>query len=118
MGKIETITIGVGVKSVAEATKWYTELLGDIEVVEPAPGTVELQLSENTWLQLDDTGYLAVGGGSSIVRFSTDNIEAAHKAVKVIASDVDEIETVEGVISYFDFKDPNGNRLSYYQMMM
>ena len=117
MGNIETITIGIGVGNVTKATEWYKKLLGDVEVVEPAPGTVELQLSESTWLQFDDTGYLKVGGGSAIVRLSTKDIEITYKTVKSLASDVDDVETVEGVIRYFDFKDPSGNRLSYYQML-
>ena len=115
--KVESVAIGVAVKSVKEATVWYKSLLGDVEMMEPDPGTVELQLAGNTWLQLDDTGYLKIGGGSTIIRLSTEDIEAAHEAVKSIASDVEDIKTVEGVIRYFDFKDPDGNRLSYYQMM-
>ena len=117
MAKIESVTIGIAVKNVEEATLWYKELLGDLETMEPAPGTVELQLTESAWLQLDDTGYLEIGGGSSIVRLATDDIEAAHQAAKKLSSDVENIETVEGAVKYFDFKDPSGNRLSYYQMI-
>jgi catechol 2,3-dioxygenase-like lactoylglutathione lyase family enzyme len=112
--KIESVTIGIAVSDVTEATRWYKNLLGDVETMEPAPGTVELQLSESTWLQLDDTGYLEVGG--SIVRFETKGIEAIHKVVKNLVADVGDIEVVEGVIQYFDFKDPAGNKLSFYQL--
>jgi lactoylglutathione lyase len=113
--KIESIAIGIAVKDVKEATRWYRTLLGDVEAMEPAPGTVELRLTESTWLQLDDTGYLEVGG--SIVRLETKDIDATHKVVKSLAPDVADIELVEGVIRYFDFKDPAGNRLSYYQLI-
>jgi lactoylglutathione lyase len=115
--KIQSVTIGIGVKDVKEATQWYKTLLGDVETIEPAPGTVELQLTENTWLQLDDTGYFELGGGSSIVRLQTNNIDAEHQVVKKLAADTGDIEVVEGVVKYFDFKDPEGNRLSYYQMV-
>ncbi len=118
MSNIETITIGIGVKNVAESVEWYKKLLGEVKVVEPTPGTIELQLNESIWLQLDDTGYLEVGGGSAIIRLSKEDIEATHENVRSLASDVDNIETVEGVISYFDFKDPDGNRLSYYKMVI
>jgi catechol 2,3-dioxygenase-like lactoylglutathione lyase family enzyme len=117
MNSIETVTIGLGVKSTSAAVAWYQKLLGNVEVLEPAPGTVELRLNAKTWLQLDDTGYLAVGGGSTIVRFSTDDVERSHQFVKTIAFKVSDIETVDGVIRYFDFEDPSGNRLSYYQLM-
>jgi lactoylglutathione lyase len=114
--KIKTITIGIGVSHVTEATRWYQTLLGNVEMVEPAPGTIELQLTENVWLQLDDTGYLEEGGGSSIIRLETDDIEAKHQIVKRLVPNLGAIEVVEGVIRYFDFNDPSGNRLSYYQM--
>jgi lactoylglutathione lyase len=112
---IENITIGIAVKDVKEAARWYKALLGDVETMEPAPGTMELQLTGNTWLQLDDTGYLEVGG--SIIRLETKDIDAMHKIVKKLMPDTGDIELVEGVIRYFDFKDPAGNRLSYYQLM-
>lgn len=113
--KIENITIGIAVKDVKEAARWYKVLLGDVETMEPASGTIELQLTGNTWLQLDDTGYLEVGG--SIIRLETKDMDAMHKIVKKLMPDTGDIELVEGVIRYFDFKDPAGNRLSYYQLM-
>lgn len=115
--KIESITIGIGVRNAAEAADWYRSLLGDIEILEPAPGTVEMKLTENAWLQLDDTGYLSIGGGSSIVRLGTEDIDAAHERAKGLAAHVEDIVTVEGVVKYFDFKDPSGNRLSYIQLL-
>lgn len=115
--KIVGVTVGIGVKNVKEAAAWYKSLLGDVETMEPDPGTIELKLTDNTWLQLDDTGYLEVGGGSSIIRLETEDIEAAHEQAKKLSSDVDDIVIVEGVVKYFDFKDPSGNRLSYVQLI-
>lgn len=115
--KIEGITIGIAVKNVEEATQWYKSLLGDVETMEPAPGVIELQLTDNTWLQLDDTGYLNLGGASSVVRFETKDIDAAHKRATKLTADIEDIVSVEGVVKYFDFKDPVGNRLSYVQLL-
>ena len=115
INKIKSVTIGIAVKDVTEGARWYKTLLGDVETMEPAPGTIELQLTENIWLQLDDTGYLEVGG--SIIRLETKDIDAMHKIAKNLTPDVSDIELVEGVIRYFDFKDPAGNRLSYYQLI-
>jgi lactoylglutathione lyase len=112
---IENITIGIAVKDVEQATRWYKNLLGNVETMEPAPGVMELQLTENTWLQLDNTGDLKVGG--SIIRLETKDIDSIHTIVKKLMPDVGDIELVEGVIRYFDFKDLAGNRLSYYQLI-
>jgi lactoylglutathione lyase len=115
--KITSVTVGIAVKNVKEASRWYKSLLGDVEVMEPDPGTIELKLTDDAWLQLDDTGYLKLGGGSTIIRLQTNDIEAAHKLAKELTSDVEDIVVVEGVLKYFDFKDPSGNRLSYIQLM-
>lgn len=95
--------------------RWSQSLLGDLETTEVAPGAAELKLCDNIWIQLDDTGYLEVGGGSAILRFETDDIEADNLTVKALSDEVEEIEEAGGVVRYFDFKDPYGNRLSYYQ---
>jgi lactoylglutathione lyase len=115
--EIVGITIGIGVQDVAQATEWYRCLLGDVETMEPAPGTIELKLTDDSWLQLDDTGYLAPGGESSIIRLETKDIESAHKRAKELGTNAGDIEAVEGVVKYFDFKDPTGNRLSYVELM-
>ena len=116
--KIKSITIGIAVKDVKEATNWYKSLLGEnIEIMEPAPGVIELKLTDDVWLQFDDTGYLKLGGESSITRLETKDIEAAHMMTKKLVSDAEDIVTVEGVVKYFDFKDPWSNRLSYVQLM-
>lgn len=114
---IKGVTIALGVKNAYEAMNWYKDFIGDVEVMEPVPGLFEIRLHENTWLQFDDTGYLEIGGGSTIVRFETENIEIAHDQIKKLTSDVEEIIIVEGVVKYFDFKDPNGNRLSFVQVV-
>ena len=116
--QIRGITIGIAVKDVMEAAAWYRSLLGEnIEVMEPAPGTVELKLSNNTWLQLDDIGYLKLGGESSVIRLEKEDIESSYNLVKNLVSDVGDIVNIEGVVKYFDFKDPWSNRLSFVQLM-
>ncbi|NJL53975.1 hypothetical protein HC928_01635 [bacterium] len=75
---------------VTEATPIVQQMVaavkgGDVTTMEPAPGTIELQLSENAWLQLDDSGDLKVGG--SIIRLETDDIEAIHTKVKALKPD-------------------------------
>lgn len=114
---IDSVTIGVAVKNLKEAMKWYKSLLGDVELIEPAPGIIELKLADNVWLQLNDTGYLERDCISSIVRLETKDIDSAFEWVKKLTTDVENIITVEGAVKYFDFRDPSGNRLSYYQLL-
>lgn len=114
---IKSVSIGIGVKDASEALNWYKQLLGDVEIMEPVPGLFEIKLGDALWLQLDDTGYLEIGGGSTIIRFETDDIETAYKKVIEVGFDVEPVSIVEGVVKYFDFKDLYGNRLSYVQIL-
>jgi len=47
----------------------------------------------------------------------TNDIDGAHKLVKKLTVDVEDIVMFEGVVKYFDFKDIAGNRLSYVQLL-
>lgn len=113
----KSITIGIGVSNAESALKWYTSLLGELEVLEPVPGMFELKLTETTWLQLDDTGYLEPGGKSTVIRFETTDIEASFVKAKSLAVKIENINVVEGLVKYFDFEDPSGNRLSFVELL-
>lgn len=114
--RIKGVTIGIGVHNSVQALEWYKTLLGDIEVMEPVSGVFEIKLTDTTWLQFDDTGYMNVGGGSAIVRLETEDIRTAHALSKTVASEVGDIVEIEGVVKYFDLTDPSGNRLSFVQV--
>jgi hypothetical protein len=34
-----------------------------------------------------------------------------------LSIDVEQIETVSGAVRYFEFRDPFGNRLSFYELL-
>lgn len=117
MSAIETITITIGVKNAQKAAEWYQSLLGDVEQFDPGIGAIELKVTDSTWLQLDESGDAQAHSDGMTVRFSTHDISAAHQAASRLSQEVDPIETIEGVASFFDFKDPDGNRLSYVQIL-
>lgn len=117
MSAIETITITIGVKNAQKAAEWYQSLLGEVEQFDPGIGAIELKVTDSTWLQLDESGDTKAYGNGMTVRFSTDDITTAHQTATRLSREVSPIETVEGVASFFDFKDPDGNRLSYVQIL-
>jgi len=53
----------------------------------------------------------------SVVRFESYDIEASRMLASSLSINVDQIETVPGAVRYFDFRDPFGNRLSFYEML-
>jgi lactoylglutathione lyase len=115
MAKVRTLTVGLPVTDLSSAVEWYRRLLGEVDEINPAPGVWELQITSSAWLQLFeseiDRPTLAV------VRFESDDIEASRRQALSLATDVGEIETVPEAVRYFEFRDPFGNQLSFYELL-
>ena len=113
--KIKSITIGLPVSNLNEATDWYRELLGNPEVINPAPDVSELSLTSTSWLQLFQVENSK--SNPTILRFESNDIVASHELALKHGVQVGDVETVPGFVKYFDFKDPYGNALSFYELL-
>ncbi len=107
-----SVTVGLPVRDLAGATAWYNAVLDRRPELEPVGGIVEYDFG-GTWIQL-------MGGqrGSSgwILRYGVEDLESEQERLRGLGVSVGEVETVPGVISFFDFFDPDGNALSCYQI--
>ncbi len=110
-----SITFGLPVSDVEGAVRWYRALLGDVPQITPAAGVTEFEVLPNCWLQLIRADAPLEPGG--IVRIGARDVRAAHERVRRLGCEPTAIQTVPGVISFFDFRDPYGNRLGYYQVL-
>ena len=115
MGAIVSVTIGLPVPELEAATKWYRQLLGSVEEMDPAPGVREFSLTPTCWLQIFEVDTSEPN--PAVLRFESSDIAASHALVLNLATDVGEIESVPGVVAYFEFRDPSGNPLSFYQLL-
>ncbi len=105
-------TFCLPVAELERSIEWYKQLLGEIDYFSPADGIIEFALNDNTWLQLFE-GELS---SSSVLRLEVKDIEFQYKRLKNLKLSPTEIELVPNVVSYFDFKDPDGNQLSFYKL--
>ncbi|QMU61142.1 MAG: VOC family protein [Gammaproteobacteria bacterium] len=115
MSEIKTVTIGLPVADIGSATKWYRRLLGSVEEINPVPDVWEFSLTPTCWLQLFEVE--ANEPNPSVVRFESNNIKESHELALKVGSAVTEIESVPGAVKYFEFRDPFGNSLSYYELL-
>ena len=113
--EIKSVTIGLPVSNLSEATEWYREILGNPEMINPVPGVSELSLTSTSWLQL----FQVENSDSkpTFLRFESNDIKRSHELALKHEGLVGDVETVPGVVKYFDFQDPYGNMLSFYELL-
>ena len=113
---IETtsITVGVPVGDLEEATRWYTRVLNAGPELEPVRGIREFEVRPGTWLQLMEE---ADAPGGATFRLGVRDIHGQRRRLIDLGLEVSEVEDVDGVILLCDFADPWANRLSLYQVV-
>src|SRR4030095_16986556 len=113
--KIKSFTVGLPVTELKRAVEWYRQLLGEVEEVNPAPGVWEFQIVPSGWLQLFESEINETN--QSVVRFESHDIEASRMLASSLSINLDQIENVPEAVRYFEFRDPFGNRLSFYELL-
>ena len=112
---LTSVTIGLPVASLPDASAWYARLLGRTADLEPVAGIEEFEPVPGCWLQLFEG---APGQGCQcVVRFGVTDIQAARGRLLGIGIPVSPVERVDGVIAFCDLADPWGNQLSLYQVL-
>ena len=76
---------------------------------------MEFQLFSTGWLQLLEREQ--GGPSASVVRFGVGDIENQHSRLQALGVQVQPIGTVPGVVRYFNFEDPFGNGLCFYEQL-
>jgi predicted enzyme related to lactoylglutathione lyase len=112
--QITDFTVGIAVSDIASARAWYEDVFElDTPDLEPMEGMAEYKIG-SLWLQLDG---VEVKESSTILRFGVTDIDAEHSRLTELGVDVDEVTRIPDLLSYFDFRDPDGNVLSLYQVV-
>jgi predicted enzyme related to lactoylglutathione lyase len=106
-----SVTIGIPVSDLEAASRWYGQVLGKPYDIEPVAGIREFEVA-GTWIQLDQG---PAAGGSWTLRIGVADLNAERQRLEESGVELSGTRTVPGVISFFDFHDPDGNQLSCYQ---
>jgi predicted enzyme related to lactoylglutathione lyase len=109
-----SITVGIPVSDIGEAVRWYQRVLAIDFGIEPVPGVHEFEIRQGCWLQLFRG---EPSGTEHVFRFGVEDIESQRSRLLDLGVAVTDIERVEGVIAFCDFADPDGNRLSLYEVI-
>lgn len=109
---VQSVTVGLPVADLTRSVEWYRRAFRlEQPDLEPSEGVVEFRLG-GIWLQL--VRSLTGRSGGAIVRLGVGDVARERARLARLGVAVGELERVEGVLEYFDFADPDGNRLGLY----
>lgn len=109
-----SITIGIPVTDLRAAQRWYGAVLAvDAPDLEPVRGVLEYEVG-GAWLQLAESGG---GPGGGTVRLGVPDVHEQRARLVGLGVEGGDVEVVDGVIAYWDFSDPDGNRLGLYTLL-
>lgn len=110
---LTSVTIGVPVRSIQEASRWYERCLELQGHINPAPDIREYELLPGCWLQLAET---EPARSEHCMLLGVSDLEGERERLMRLGVEVGEIQRVEGVIAFVDFKDPDCNNLGLYRV--
>ena len=113
-------TVSIPVDDQDAALRFYVDTLGFAVLRDtPTPNGgrwIELSPAENSVIVTLEPAGPDVTRGAIGIRFTTDDIDAAHSALVGRGVDADEILRWPGVPAMFAFRDPDGNAFSITEL--
>jgi lactoylglutathione lyase len=110
---VSSAAVGLPVSDLAAAVKWYRQVLELAEPdLQPADGVVEFKVG-SLWLQLGEEPT-ARSGAQVVVRFGVGDAGRERQRLEQLGVAVGPLEHVPEAVNYFDFRDQDGNVLSFY----
>ncbi|EAC3063108.1 VOC family protein [Listeria monocytogenes] len=107
----KSITIGLPVSDLEKSAIWYEKLFMRDEKLTPVEGVIEYQIG-SVWIQLFEE---KINVSENVLRLGVEDLDVEFERLKTFGVITDEvIKDVPGIIRYFDFSDPDGNKLSFY----
>lgn len=111
---IKSVAIGIPVNNLEKSAKWYKDIFDpekelistDFQMIEYKTGPIWIQLFEGK-----------TENSHNVVNFEVENLEKEYNRLKemtVISNE--EIIDIPDVIKYLEFKDPDGNKLTFVEV--
>ena len=107
--------VNLPVSNLKEACAWYERVLELPNVpLQPLPYVAEYLIGL-MWLQLKVS---VVDESENYLRFGVEDIDVEHARLTALGVPVGPVYRLPGALAYFEFKDPDGNKLGFYSMLI
>lgn len=111
--KMNSLACVIPASDFAASLKWYESIFGPPDET-PMDGMAEWEVSPGAWLQLDGSGES--GAGPAAVVIGVEDVAAARAALQQAGITAGEIADYD-FVRVCDVHDPDGNRLSFVQLI-
>ena len=108
------VTINVFVTDIAESTEWYRAILGDAPIMQPTSSATAFEVVKGVWLEMLESKE--VTPGDFAVRFGVKDVRAEKVRLESLGVKTGEIKQPDPRVRLFDFHDPDGNWLTFYEL--
>lgn len=114
--QIRMVTFGMPVRDLAAATTWYQKVLqvGEPDL-KPTADIAEFDLG-SFWIQLEEAPERA-GLQGITVNIEVPNLAEQHRRLESAGVRLTDIESVPGVVEYFEAVDADDNRLGFVKVL-
>ncbi|WP_372698028.1 VOC family protein [Arthrobacter sp. JSM 101049] len=107
------MTVGLPVNDLKRSIEWYQRVFALADPgLAPAGGVVEFRLGA-LWLQLGEEPTTR-SGAEVVTRFGVGDAAVERERLISCGVEAGPLEHVPDGVDYFDFRDPDGNKLSFY----
>jgi lactoylglutathione lyase len=111
---VKDFIVGITVSDLANSRDWYSKLFGKKGPdLEPFPGNVEFKIGK-AWVQIVKG---EVKSSSWDLELEVLDLVREWERIRAAGIETNEIKTVPNVITFFDLKDPDGNKMRWFQVL-
>lgn len=113
--KIKSVAIGIPVNNLEKSAKWYKDIFEPEEESVPSVDSPIIEYKTGpVWIQLFEG---KTENSDNVVNFEVENLEKEYNRLKEMSVINDEeITDIPDVIKYLEFKDPDGNKLTFVEI--
>jgi predicted enzyme related to lactoylglutathione lyase len=112
---VREMIVGITVSDLTKSREWYSRLFGKKGPdLEPFAGNVEFKLG-GAWVQIASGDVQP--SSSWDLQLEVRDLFRERERIRAAGISANEIKTVPNVISFFDLKDPDGNKMRWFQVL-